>query len=120
MKAALMRSNKVLNIITIVIALLALIGILPSSILLGFSLGYLCARFVMLKFVSQLDILKPLELPKSNLVFNMLVYSILFVATIKISVCTLLSAFLGLMLYRKLFFIFAPKIEEGGMNGNNY
>ncbi len=120
MKAALMQCNKIMTLVSLAVILLHLIGLLSAYIAIGLPLGYLTARVLMKKFIYQLDYLAPMELPSSNLVFNMLVYSILFLVTVRIDVVALLSAFVGVIVYRKMFFIaLEKKMKEGGFDEHN-
>ncbi len=121
MKDALMLCNKILTSISLAVVLLALIGILSAYVAIGFVVGYFTSRFVLKKFIGQLDHLGHMELPSSNFAFNMLVYALLFAIMGRLNVYAMLSSFVGLITYRKLFFILVEKkLKEGGFDGNNY
>lgn len=120
MKAACVQSNKIMTILCFVVILFGFMKILPTHVILGFAIGYVTSRFIIKKFVGQLDHLESGQLPSSNFLFNMLVYASLFAVMSYFSMSALLSAFIGLIAYRKLFFIFAEKnMKKGGFDGNN-
>lgn len=119
MKAALMLCNRIMTIGCIVVTVFAFLQIIPAYVAIGFIVGYLTARFVMKKFIGQLDHLNDGELPSSNFAFNMLVYALLFAVMGRLNVYSLLSSAVALIIYRRMFFIFVEKkLKEGGFDGN--
>lgn len=109
MKAAILLSNKIMTSASLVVILIAIVGLIPVYIAIGFLAGYVTARLVMKKFIGQLDNLGPMELPSSNFAFNMLVYALLFAVMGRLNVYALISSFVGLTAYRQMFFIFVKK-----------
>lgn len=121
MKVSLVQCNRVMNILAIVFVLISAFGLLPAYVAIGFLSGYIVVRFVMNKFIGQLDNLKDHELPSSNFAFNMLVYAALFVLMSILNVYALLASAIAVIGYRKAFFVLASKnMKEGGCDGNNY
>lgn len=119
MKAAAELPNKILLVVSFGCVLLSLVGMLDAHVAIGVALGYLVGRFIIHLQFRQLDMLGPGELPRSNFVFNMLVYTILFIAMVKISVVALISSLIGLMAYRYIFFIsFQKYLSKGGLDEN--
>lgn len=119
MKATLMHCNKIMSITSLVMIILTILQVIPAYVAIGFIIGYLTSRFVMKKFIGQLDTLVDGELPKSNFAFNMLVYMLLFAVMGRLNVYAMVSSFFGLIIYRKMFFIFVEKnLKEGGFDGN--
>lgn len=120
MKTTLMQCNKIMNVTSILVICLSLTKIMPAYVAFGFTIGYLTSRLVMLKFVGQLDHLGHLELPSSNFAFNMLVYALLFAAMGRLNVYAMISSFVGLIGYRKLFFFLVQqKLKKGGFDEYN-
>ncbi|WOO86940.1 hypothetical protein RZE82_07430 [Mollicutes bacterium LVI A0039] len=109
MKAALMQANKIMTLVSLVVIALSLVGFLHAYVAIGFTIGYITSRLVLHKFIGQLDHLEHLQLPSSNFAFNMLVYALLFAAMGRLNVSAMLSSFVGLIAYRKLFFINVDK-----------
>ncbi len=119
MKVAIKQTNVVWIIISLLLLILTFLKLLQPHIAIGVSIGFLVGSLVIYLQVRQLDFLKPGELPHSNFLFNMLVYTILFMAMVKMSMVALFSSFIGLMGYRYLFFILCQKnLAKGGLDEN--
>ncbi len=115
MKLAITQTLRQMLIICGILFLFAALNIISLQVVTAFLIGLLVAHFVMNKFISQLDKLPSGQLPSSNFAFNMLVYTIMFLAMIKVSTIALLMSFLGLIGYRKLYFMHAQKnLKKGG------
>ncbi len=121
MKATLELCNKIMTFLSLSLIILTLLFDVKRFMAIGFIFGYITARIVMKKFVVQLDNLKSMELPNPNLILNIFVYGFLLTVMGMIDLVAMLSSFVSLMLYRKLFFILVEKNKkEGGFDGNNY
>ncbi len=119
MKATLKYCDKVLTRATLVVIVLALVKIIPVIVAFGFALGYITSRIVMHKFISQLDNVDNMQLPSSQLSLNLIIYGLLFIVLARYNIYAMLSSFVALISYRKLFFsIVEKKMKEGGYDGD--